>query len=84
MAVRLLADMTDAEVDANTRIANCDEPFHEYIARFYEGLGMEVPVVWEPGSLRSLAGCGFSLKTSATQAAERALRTGALLVDAAH
>lgn len=84
VAVRLLADMTDAEVDANTRIANCDEPFHEYIARFYEGLGMEVPVVWEPGSLRSLAGCGFSLKTSAAQAAERVLRTGALLVDAAH
>lgn len=83
VAVRLLADMTDAEVDANTRIADCDEPYHDYIARFYEGLGMEVPVIWESGSLRNLAGCGFSLKASAAQAADRALHAGALLADSA-
>ena len=52
--VRLLADMDAQTVNANVRVADCDDDY-AYITQTLADLGMEVPVVWEAGYLRSLA-----------------------------
>lgn len=78
--VRLLADMEDAEVNANTRVGNCEGLYSDHIKGFYEELGMEVPVVWEAGVLQGLASDGFSAAAAVARSGERALATGSLLV----
>lgn len=71
--VRLLADMDAETINANVRVADCDDD-NLYIQQFYEALEMDANVVWTPGAAQALAGnTDFSVSDALARVADRAV-----------